>query len=310
METPQLLEVCIPTRTRSDYFFQAVQSVADAATPDLSLLVFQNSPAPIWQESDLPAFPGPKRLECSHGDLAIADSWNAVLERCHAEWIHILHDDDWVEPQFYETFFRDLEANPTIGLWMCGTMDHYSEEGVDRVHENRLPDLVSWDPEAIAELIFEKSKSRCVSVILRREVVVRLGGFDERMAHSLDGDLFLRVAQAAGACFSASILGNYRIHAASSTGLGRLFQRGALMSLPILDDRRMLQDHQVLLSKLQAANLRLPAIRRYSSGVIFGALRYYVRRGRIGSLLLWPKYLAGHLYAFLVKAHLPPQMWK
>jgi hypothetical protein len=233
----------------------------------------------------------------------MAECWNAVLERSQAEWTHILHDDDWVEPKIYESFLSDLEGSPPFGIWMCGTTDRYAEDGV--THEVRPPTIQTATPAEIAEVIFEKSMARCASVIMNRALALQLGGFDKRMKHSLDGDLFLRVALAGGACFSSSILGNYRIHPASSTGMGKVFHRGVKRALPVLDDRRLLDDHLIFLSKQDARTLKLSAIRRYSSGLIFGCLRYYLRRGRVGSLIFGMKCFIYHLYVFCVKSHLP-----
>jgi hypothetical protein len=299
------LEVCIPTRKRGEYFAQTVESVARAATADLSLLVFQNSTQPIWHHADLAPFHGDKRLECSGSDLPMAESWNAILHRSRGKWIHLLHDDDWVEPSIYQVFQRDVASHPPFACWLCGTTDHFFENGVARTQQIRHPDLYTVDATKIAELILEQALTRCASIILRREVALQLGGFDPRMKHTLDVDLFLRVALAGGALFSPLVLGNYRIHTGSSTGMGQIFRRGELMRLPVLDDRRMLEDHMIFLSKQEVRNLRLPPFRRHSAGQIYGAFRYYLRRGRIGSLIIWFKYFARHLWTFTIKARRP-----
>jgi hypothetical protein len=300
--TSKVLEVCIPTRKRTDFFKEALASVESAAVDSLSLLIFQNSPGSIWREEDLQAFSGPKRLECSGEDLPIAASWNAVLERCEADWIHILHDDDWVDPQFYRTFLRDLADQPPFGLWLCGTADSWGYAEVVNIVE--VPDLWTCDPEVIAEQFLVKAKTRCVSVILNRAIARRVGGFDHRMRHSLDVDLFLRVALTGGARFCSATLGHYRLHAASSTGIGKEATNAPRKTIPILEDRRSLEDHLVFLSNQSARNLRLGPVRRYSAGVLWGGLRYYMRRGKLASLPMCLRGLAYHYYLFLVKAHL------
>ncbi len=107
-EPPLSLEVAIPSQRRAPFFAEAIESAARAAVPGLSLLVFQNSLEPHLTEKDLVAFSGQKRLVCSGSQLKIGPSWNRVLELRQAGWIHLLHNDDWIEPGFYARFLRDL----------------------------------------------------------------------------------------------------------------------------------------------------------------------------------------------------------
>jgi len=44
------------------------------------------------------------QLSRTERNLGLAGCWNACIERSRGEWVHILHQDDWVLPGFYARF--------------------------------------------------------------------------------------------------------------------------------------------------------------------------------------------------------------
>ena len=41
--------------------------------------------------------------------------FNECLDRARGDWIHILHDDDWVHPGFYAAMEEGIEQAPDVG---------------------------------------------------------------------------------------------------------------------------------------------------------------------------------------------------
>jgi hypothetical protein len=298
------LETCIPTQRPSPLFSEALGSVIEATVPGLSLLVFQNSTEPHLREEDLSAFPGPRRLVCSGAALGIGDSWNRVLELGQGDWIHLLHDDDWIEPDFYRAFLRDLESSPPFGLWLCGTIESDAEGRALNTLE--VPDLVSNDAGRIAALLLQENVFRCVSVVMNRRDAIACGGFDRRMRQILDVDLFFRLACARGVRFHAGPLGHYRLHAKSTTGTIRKDEQGRPVSIPIFDDHRLLRDHRLFLAKQSKMLLAPGIVRPYSAGIIWSTFRYYIKRLRFRSLLIWLGCWAAHLHYCVRSSGAPP----
>ena len=56
------------------------------------------------------------RVECYPGvaRLGIAGSWNRCIEMARGEWIHILHQDDRVRPDFYGALRRGIAIAPLV----------------------------------------------------------------------------------------------------------------------------------------------------------------------------------------------------
>ncbi len=46
----------------------------------------------------------------------LAGCWNACIERARGEWVHILHQDDYVLPGFYEEVGEIARLQPDAGL--------------------------------------------------------------------------------------------------------------------------------------------------------------------------------------------------
>jgi hypothetical protein len=290
---PVSLEVCIPTRKPSPLFFETLQSVCRAAVPELSLLVFQNAEKPFLHPGDLDIFPGKKRLLCSGSNLDIAGSWNRIVELAEGDWIHLLHDDDWIEPDFYRAFLRDLREQPPFGIWACGAIDHFEE--IDLQTPTAMPDLFSRDREGIGQVMLGKAVTRCAGVMLNRRYVLDCGGFERRMSHTLDVELFYRMACAHGIRFNAGRYGHYRVHALSTTGKVKR-RKGQPAGLPIFDEHRLLQDHLVFLSKEIADGFRTLSFRAYSAAIVRGSFRYYLKRLRVRSFSIWFRCWLRHLH--------------
>ena len=45
--------------------------------------------------------------------------FNVCLRRARGLWIHVLHDDDWFAPGFYDALQGGILQAPTIGAAFC-----------------------------------------------------------------------------------------------------------------------------------------------------------------------------------------------
>jgi len=155
--------------------------------------------------------------------LGIFGNTNALFTRVTAPYVHFMHDDDWLEPRFYERMIAGLEESPEVGLaWPRAIMFRGENETV-----NGQPDRFDRDQvlpeEAAFEELLHSDFVPCPAVVLRTSVLRKLGPFSEYL--SADWLMWLRIALHHDLKFIDAPLFHYRLHegqeSADSFRMGR-----------------------------------------------------------------------------------------
>lgn len=121
---------------------------------------------------------------------------NRLLAAAHAPWVHFHDADDLLQPQFVERMTAAIGAQPTADVFVSH---------MDWLTESTRTLEVAWryDGAALARDPLSATITDPIGVIAcvyRREILGRIGGFNERFRTWEDGDLHVRLA-AAGARF-------------------------------------------------------------------------------------------------------------
>jgi hypothetical protein len=121
-----------------------------------------------------------------------------------------MHDDDWLEPCFYERMIAGLEESPEAGLaWPRAIMFRGENETV-----NGQPDRFDRDQVIPGETAFEESlRGNYITfpaVILRTSVLREVGPFSKYL--TADWLMWLRIALHHDLKFIDSPLFHYRLH--------------------------------------------------------------------------------------------------
>lgn len=141
----------------------------------------------------------------------MAATWNACVEHGRGRWVHVLHQDDKVLPGFYARLAEAVESHPDLG---AAYTQHYliNEEGEREwlMSQNpaKTPGVVAdWVRYVFVELSFQTP-----SIVVKREVYERLGGFRPEMRYALDWDMWKRIAASYPIWFDPEPLACYRRH--------------------------------------------------------------------------------------------------
>jgi glycosyltransferase involved in cell wall biosynthesis len=122
-----------------------------------------------------------------------AHTFNACLERSHGHWVHILHGDDMVLPDFYDTYTTAIRAHPQAvmvvgGVW---TINEHNET----LFESLQKDIENVGViHNFAEQQGFRTKAAFPAVVVRRSAYEAAGGFCTWFRHMVDNDMWLRVA--------------------------------------------------------------------------------------------------------------------
>ncbi|MCB0194131.1 MAG: glycosyltransferase, partial [Anaerolineae bacterium] len=158
----------------------------------------------------------------SNNEGAIAN-FNTCVQRSRGHLIHILHGDDLVKPGFYHRLGQPLLADEAIGAAFC-RQEYINEQGdrqlITRCHQEQsgvMPDALS--------VLAVTNRIQPPAIVVRRHVYETLGGYNARLFHSADWEMWVRIAARYPIWFEADPLAAYRVHAQSDTS--KLFRTGA-----------------------------------------------------------------------------------
>jgi glycosyltransferase involved in cell wall biosynthesis len=204
MPAPQV-SVVLTTRNRSSMMRQALSSVLGQDSVALEAIVVDegssdDTPARLEQIEDerltVLRHESPKGLPAAR---------NAAIDRARGEWIAFLDDDDLWAPGKLRTQLA-LAASNGHTLLYSGRFDIDERTSVIRITRPADP------RELPLQLLANNSIGTASSVVMRADLLERVGGFDERLPALEDWDLWIRAASSAkpGACREPLIA--YRRH--------------------------------------------------------------------------------------------------
>lgn len=217
MSTGRIL-VVTPTLGASPFLEETVASVADQPLDIVHVLS-----APAAKQEELRArFPGMTVVEDAGRAGGIYGAINAALGRAGADWdwFTYINDDDLLLPGFGRASLRHLGA-PTPAPVAYGDVELVDEGGrpLARITTERDP---AWIPALLQQGISPLMQQ---GMLVRRDLVERLGGFDLRYRLCADLDFWLR-AYAGGAAFRhhPERVARFRVRAGQLSGDTRLTQ--------------------------------------------------------------------------------------
>ncbi len=201
-------------------------------------------------------------------------NFETCLQRSRGQLIHLLHGDDCVKDGFYSKLQSAFEENPKIGAAFCRQI--YIDE-----HDNLLKITDLEQPESgilhgWLEQIGTECRIQTPSIVVRREVYEKLGGFDYRLSYcGEDWVMWVQIAAQYPVWYEVEPLAQYRIHSTSLSG--NSMRTGEYMR----DLRRAIQIIQTYLPEKNANEIAKKAREIWA----FHAIRYiapqFLTRGDI-----------------------------
>lgn len=263
-----LWSVMVPTHDCADYLRHTLASVLaqDPGPDEMQIEVVDDAstrddPARVVEELGR----GRVALHRHPRNVGAIASFNACLARARGEWVHVLHADDLVRPGFYAVLAAGTAGHPELGAAFCrGTIidEHDREVEVfapERNGSGVLEDFITRIGVVCSILT--------PTIVVRRAVYETLGGFDPRLVHAADWEMWQRIAVHYPVWYEAQPLALYRRHSDSDTS--RLVQTGA----NIADIRRAIDVAHGYVPAAVADDVRRRALAFYGEAALWTAKR-------------------------------------
>ena len=210
--------VMIPTyRPQADYLRQTLESVlSQAPGPEQMQIEVVDDASPDVDVAALVRTIAGERVAFSATpkNLGLAGCWNTCIERARGEWVHILHQDDYVLPGFYSRLSAAAANHPEVGLLgsRCFFVD---AQGISSGLTARVMELEAGGKSV--ESFFYAAPLQCPGVVVRRRVYEQVGGFRQDLIFTLDNEMWVRVISSAGGLVLPEILACYRVSGSNET---------------------------------------------------------------------------------------------
>ena len=202
----QMVSVILPTYNRAGILQKAIDSVLTQTYQDLELVIVDDGSTD--QTADVISGLTDSRIRYVYTELnrgaAAARNYGIAQASPEAAFIAFEDSDDLWHPDKLEKQMREMEKHPEAGF--CYHKIAYDMGGGYQaiLPDERLP-LEKKQGEIYAQLLYDNLVD-CPSMLIRREVLDQIGGFDEMLKALEDYDLALRLAKAAPAAFVNEVL--------------------------------------------------------------------------------------------------------
>ena len=205
------LTIAIPVYNRTTFLREAIDSALQQNTDRVyDIIVVDNASEDDAVQQIVSSFPYDRVIYFRNDEnIGMAGNWNRCYELAKTKWVTLLHDDDRLKSNYVETVLAVIDKHgDSIGC--LGTLH-------DDIDENgnilRGADGESGIVNSITAKDFYKQVTpiHIAGLIMNREKVIEIGGFDENFYPAHDSNLIAKIGIAYGGERLCENLCDYRI---------------------------------------------------------------------------------------------------
>ena len=203
-----LVSICIPTFNRASMVADAIRSALGQSYRNIEVLVVDNASTDTILDV-VATFPDPRlKLVVNPHNLGLFGNFNRCIELAQGKYVHILHSDDSIDPDFTETCVRFLEENPSVAMTFTPALFVRDQS---RTLQQTFPEThIFRAPEGFCDILLKRNFIICPSVMVRKEVYSRVGPFSLDYPYSSDYYQWLKIARAYDIAYVATTKVIYR----------------------------------------------------------------------------------------------------
>ncbi|MGQ9690926.1 MAG: glycosyltransferase family 2 protein [Thermoproteota archaeon] len=248
MTSSPKVSVIIPTYNRANCVGDAIRSVLDQTYKDFEIIVVDDGSTD--NTSEVLAEFGDKIHVIRQENAGVSAARNAGIKAARGEWIAFLDSDDIWEPQKLEVQVRDLEAHPEVVAHEVDAIIELSSGGNINLFKLRgLSEEFKKHPlreRPLIDVLIVQMFTPCC--LVRKEILDKVGYFDEDLSIHEDWNLLARVALEGPFFFNTYIGARIRRVPGNVKPLSYLIQWRRLFSLEcLIKNYSILKDDQRLM---------------------------------------------------------------
>lgn len=201
------LSVLMAVRAPAPYLGAALASLQGQSDGDWELVLVLDGPADEQITNAIDTSADPRiRVLTLPAAAGLATALNAGLATCRGRYVARMDADDVCLPERFARQVSHLEDNPELGLLGAHV------EVIDSQDRHVGWRRTTIDHDAIARRLLWRNTFVHPSVLFRRELVVGVGGYDQRVVRLEDWELWLRLLGRTKVANLPEVLLQYRVH--------------------------------------------------------------------------------------------------
>jgi len=194
MNDDQLVSICIPTYNRANSIGDTIKSALSQTYENIEVIVVDNASTDKTEEV-VNSFDDPRLSYVrNRRNLGLFGNFNRCIELYSGEFLHILHSDDTIPPNFTATCMEFIAAHPEVSL-TCTPPLTLSRDGNEIISRRFDEPAIFMPPEGMSVILSGRNFIVCPSVMVRRGVFEQYNGFSMEYSYSSDYYQYLRVAR-------------------------------------------------------------------------------------------------------------------
>ena len=209
-QTPKV-SVCLSVYNSENYLREAIESILNQSFDDFEFLIIDDGSRDSSPEIIRFYAKQDQRIWFHHREnRGIPKTRNEMLKQATGKYIAVMDADDIALPNRLVNQVQFLDQNPHV-VAVGGTFNFIDEKG--RFLTCLYP---PEDNDTIQEKALAGHGSIChPSAMIRREILLKIGGYDESFLVALDLDLWLRLGEIGDLRNLQSPILNFRLHDSS-----------------------------------------------------------------------------------------------
>jgi len=159
-------------------------------------------------------------------NLGLLANWDSCINRARGQWVHLLHQDDYVLSDFYASLKKGILQEPTIGALLTRHIFIDGEgdwQALSELEQRNPGVLIDW-----LEKIATIQRVQFPAIVVKRSTYEKLGGFCNQVRSAADWEMWKRIAANYPIWYEPKLLACFRLHSSSTTS--SLIKRGENIS--------------------------------------------------------------------------------
>jgi glycosyltransferase involved in cell wall biosynthesis len=234
----QEITIAVTVYSRRDYLHQAVRSALEQTVPVSVMVVEDCGPDPGMEAFVRAEFGDRIRYHRNPRRRGIFGNWNSCIEQCGTRWLSILHDDDYLQPNFVASMIELANCAGEKGLYWGRTM--VIDDLERRIDVSlSLPMTGKWRAVVLGDVLRQSPFSfpgQLLDAALARE----FGGFRETSLFSGDFELWAKLIARRGGAQTDDEVAVFRNHSGLERGSSRVYRSGKTFALAHVQRKRTL----------------------------------------------------------------------
>src|SRR3989344_6303605 len=190
MNNQSVVSVILPTHNRAQYIRRAMESALGQSYPNIELIVINDASTDNTREIiSMVSLSNPKIIIVNNErNMGIVVSLNKGIKVAKGKYIARLDDDDiWCDEKKVEKQVTFLENNQDYGLVGGGVIK------VDQSGREIIRYFLPKEDEDIRKVILTNNTFVHTSVLFRKDVFDKVGGYDHNFLFVEDWDLWMKM---------------------------------------------------------------------------------------------------------------------